>query len=161
MIKGCLIFVLFFFTVTSYSEELILLYDGGNSTLINKGKDPKMLIERADPIKVLESTFPLDSELWELGTFNSKEIHFPEMRSPVFIVGCDEISLSWVLQRRALIEEKRAIGFVVDCPSMNEFKLFKSSIYPIIVQAVKMDKLVGHIKHSLYPAYLHSRAIEQ
>lgn len=143
------------------SEELILLYDGGNSTLINKGKDPKMMLERADPVTVMASAFPIKTSAWSLGTFSSKEISLPEMKSPIFFVGCDDVSSRWVVQRSALIEERRALGFVVDCPSIEQFKLFKANIYPIIVQAANMDKIVSHIGHGIYPAYVHSRAIEQ
>ena len=144
-----------------HSKELILLYDTGNSTVFNKGVDPKIRLERPDPIKVLESRFPIVSSLWSLASFDSVRVQFPEMRSPVFLVGCEDMSLGWVQHRKELFEKNRALGFVINCPTYEDYKAFKAAVYPIVVQAANMDKLGEHLKHYKYPAYIHSRAIEQ
>jgi integrating conjugative element protein (TIGR03765 family) len=143
------------------SKELILLYDTGQSTVFNKGMDSKIRLERPDPIKILESRFPIESKLWELASFESVEVKFPEMRSPVFLVDCGDISLGWVQHRKSLFEKNRALGFVINCPTYDDYTAFKAAIYPVVVQAANMDKLGQHLKHYKYPAYIHSRAIEQ
>jgi len=143
------------------AKELILLYDTGQSTVFNKGADKNIRLERPDPVKVLESRFPIVSKLWVLSQFNSINIKFPEMRSPVFLVGCDDMSLGWVQYRSELFEKNRALGFVINCPTYDDYTAFKAAIYPLVVQAVNMDKLATHLKHNKYPAYIHSRAIEQ
>lgn len=143
------------------AKELILLYDTGKSTVFNKGMDKNIRLERPDPVKVLESMFPIESTLWILSQFNAIKIKFPEMRSPIFLVGCDELSLGWVQHRSTLFEKNRALGFVINCPTYDDYTAFKAAIYPLVVQAANMDKLASHLKHNKYPAYIHSRAIEQ
>lgn len=143
------------------AKKLILLYDTGGSTVFNKGMDSNIRLEQQDPIKVLKSRFPIESNLWSLGEFDSINIKFPEMQSPVFLVGCDDLSLSWVQHRGDFFIKNRALGFVINCPSYDDYTAFKAAIYPIITQAANMDKLATHLKHNKYPAYIHSRAIEQ
>lgn len=143
------------------AKELILLYDTGKSTVFNKGVDKNIRLERPDPIKVLESRFPIESKLWFLSQFDSISIKFPEMRSPVFLVGCDDTSLGWVQHRSKLFEKNKALGFVINCPTYDDYTAFKAAIYPIVIQAANMDKLATHLKHNKYPAYIHNRAIEQ
>jgi len=155
-----LVVVLFLSPLTN-AKKLILLYDTGKSTVFNKGMDPKIRLEMPDPIKMMESRFPIESKLWELAEFDSINIKFPEMRSPVFLVGCDDISLGWVQHRKDLFEKNRALGFVINCPSADDYNAFKAAIYPVVVQPSNMDKLATHLKHNKYPAYIHSRAIEQ
>ncbi len=160
-IRFFILIVAIFLTPFISAKELILLYDTGESTVFNKGADPKLRLERSDPIKVLESRFPIESKLWSLGQFDSIKIKFPEMRSPVFMVGCDDTSLGWVQHRSKLFIKNRALGFVINCPTHDDYTAFKAAIYPIIVQAANMDKMATHLKHNKYPAYIHSRAIEQ
>lgn len=155
------ILILIFLSPMSNAKKLILLYDTGNSTVFNKGLDSKIRIEMPDPISVMDSRFPVESKLWELAEFQSIHINFPEMQSPVFLVGCDDISLGWIEHRRELFEKNRALGFVINCPNADDYNNFKANIYPIVVQPGNMDKLATHLKHYQYPAYIHSKAIEQ
>lgn len=143
------------------AKDLIRLYDTGNATLFNKNSDPNLHIKNVDPIKVLSSQFPIESKLWELSEFKSKKVNLREMRSPIFLVGCDDSSLSWINYRRSLLEQNRVLGFVINCPSYEDYNTFKAAIYPIVVQAANMDKLAEHLNHNLYPAYIHNQAIEQ
>ena len=114
-----------------------------------------------DPIKVLASRFPIKSKAWTLATFKSKEVKFPEIRTPIFIVGCEQISLNWVNYRKELLQSERSLGFVVDCPSFEDYEAFKEAVQPIVVQAANLDQLVEVLHHNKYPSYIHSRAIEQ
>ena len=160
MIKIIITF-LFLTSFSAISAELKLLYDTGKATVFNKTDISDIKMTYPDPIEVLKSRFPIESKLWTLATFESKEIQFPEMRSPIFLVGCEETSLNWVTARKALLENQRSLGFVINCPSFEDYEAFKEAIQPIVVQAANLDQLVEVLHHNKYPAYIHSKAIEQ
>ncbi|RBW47280.1 hypothetical protein DS885_03800 [Psychromonas sp. B3M02] len=159
--------IFFLFSLISFQSlsNTTVLYDTGKATNIKNpfkvDSSSNIRVANSDPIEVLSSQFPIISDQWELATFSSKAINFPDMVSPIFIVGCDPQSLDWVNFRKPLIEDKKALGFVVNCPSYDDYYTFKSAIYPIVVQAASLNKLTEILSHNKYPAYIHSRAIEQ
>lgn len=159
--KNLLMLIILILPGFANSAKLQLLYDTGNSNLIKYQKDPKIKLERPDPIKFLASQFPVVSKKWKLGEFESKRIHFKEMKSPIFVIGCDDTSLRWVEHRRKLIENKRVLGFVINCNSFDDYNSLKAAIYPIVVQPINFDSLADYLKHDQYPAYIHQTAIEQ
>ena len=59
------------------------------------------------------------------------------------------------------VYKRRVLGFILNCPAYDDYHALEAAIYPLVVQAANMDKLASHLKHNKYPAYIHSRAIEQ
>lgn len=153
--------VLFMFSVGTNAAKLKVLYDTGDSSLVKYHRDPKIKLERPDPIEFLANNFPVVSKKWRVGEFKSKRISFPEMKTPIFIIGCDDDSLNWVEYRKELIQKKRVLGFVVNCKTFEDYNELKAAVYPIVVQPISLDVLSEHLQHGLYPAYIHQTAIEQ
>ncbi|MET1256941.1 PFL_4695 family integrating conjugative element protein [Aliikangiella maris] len=159
--KSLIFFLLLITSFVTQAQKLTVLYDTGKATLYNKNSDSDIRLERPDPIKVLESQFPIRSKLWSVEYFKSKKVNFPNMRSPIFLIGCDDTSLAWIQHRKEFIAENRILGFVINCKSYEDYNELKAAIYPIVVQPANLDKLATHLNHSKYPAYIHKEAIEQ
>lgn len=119
---------------------------------------PNNLAEKLNEFK--DGLFPVESNL-SPGHVSSRTISAPGLIQPVFIVGYDDLSLSWLHERAEILQELGAVGFVTNVPnaeSMNHMQQLAGNI-PLL--PIPADDIAASSKVTNYPVLITRNSIEQ
>lgn len=91
----------------------------------------------------------------------SKDAYFPNLSIPLFIVGADPASLSWLKQWREALLKVGAVGWVVQAENAEELRAVAEAGAGLRFMAMPGDALTDIFGVNAYPVLISERAIEQ
>lgn len=91
----------------------------------------------------------------------SKDAYFPNLSIPLFIVGADAMSLSWLQQWREALLKVGAVGWVVQAENEAELRAVAQAGAGLRFMALPGDPLSEIFGVNGYPVLISERAIEQ
>lgn len=118
--------------------------------------------ERASK-RLVNAHFPVVTKLLKVGRVTSdeaKDLKYQVTGKPMFIIGYDAVSISWLKKNRNRLADKGAIGLVVNVETkeqMNELQRIAGD--GVLMQPTPGDRLAKHLKIRHYPFYLDSNGI--
>ena len=107
----------------------------------------------------LNATFPLKSEL-RLGKVYKKKTDV-ELPAPVVLVGTDDKSKAWLNMRLDLLKSVKPFILVIDCPSMDEFLAFKTTLKNAGFEVAHTNSAVFESVVDAYPVLINQGQIIQ
>lgn len=153
---GCLIAL-----QTATAGPLATVYDSGRTQSIQNYLPEPEPSPAPPTLSPREFGFPIHSAKWTPGNFERSRINFEPLKKPFFVVGCDDISRSWLTRRKDALQSLDAIGFVIRCSSRQDYEVLAKHAFPLLLQPMEADAVADKLKHSIYPALISSQAIEQ
>lgn len=152
-----------------YVDLEVIKDNGGESTLKylkpskdSKNRQDKRLGKRLAS-KLINAHFPVVTKLMTVGPVGEEEaknIKFQMATQPMFIVGYDPVSIAWLKTNREMLEDSKAIGLVVNVPSLKEMDELQNLVgKSIILQPTPGDRLSEHLKIKHYPFYLDHKGV--
>jgi integrating conjugative element protein (TIGR03765 family) len=91
----------------------------------------------------------------------SRDAYFPNLVTPVFIVGADANSLAWLRTWREVLFNVGAVGWVVQAEDAGELRAIAEAGRGLRMMTLDGESIPEVFGVSSYPVLITSRAIEQ
>lgn len=94
------------------------------------------------------------------GKVQDRIINAPGLQ-PLFVVGDDELSKSWLLQRREHLQQMNAVGVVVNVASSDRFEEVRRWAKDLEMVPAPGDDLASRLSIRHYPLLITATTIQQ
>ena len=153
------------FSETCIGGSLIVVEDRGGSSALPYYQDliPAPPEQQAqDPNLGVQGTgaFPVRSAQLTPGTVQGRVINAPGLQ-PLFVVGDDELSRSWLIQRYDHLQQMQAVGVVVNVADADRFAEVRSWAKGLEMVPALGDDLASRLGINHYPLLITATAIQQ
>ncbi len=142
--------------------EPVVIYDSGHTqSMVHPPSNQKL---RATPNKNHQVYFPrvpVVTPTMSPGKVFSRSIHHPYLSNPIFIVGYDMISLSWLQEHKEKLKQNHAIGIVVNVKTEQQVNQLQQAAGGIEITPVPGTKVAKQLSLAHYPVLISSTLIEQ
>lgn len=151
--------------IVAYASSLIVVEDRGGVSALPYYQDlvPEPTGQSA-PLENIgvfgQGSFPVRSDQLTPGELQGRVINAPGLQ-PLFLVGDDELSRSWLSQRRDQLQQLHAVGIVVNVASAERFaevQRWADGLQMVPAPSNDLAQRLG-IKH--YPLLITATAIQQ
>ncbi|MFJ5299208.1 integrating conjugative element protein [Pseudomonas sp. NPDC088368] len=162
-----LAFVLGLATLPAIASQLVIVDDkGGTSALpyyraLNpQGAQSGSATSMASSDHANPQGFPVISHRLTPARIQGRAINAPGLQ-PLFIIGDDELSRSWLLAHEQALRNMQAVGLVVNVATAERFGAIQRWINGVHISPASGDDLAQRLNLSHYPALITATAIEQ
>lgn len=154
-------------TFTCQAATLIVVEDKGSTSalLYYRSLDPEPtapasdnLISQLDPVAA--QGLPIRTTHMSPGTVQGRTINAPGLQ-PLFLIGDDETSRLWLLERGDALERMQAVGLVVNVATQERLDVVRSWRPKMLVSPASGDDLSQRLGLKHYPVLITPTAIEQ
>lgn len=128
--------------------------DEGYSTQLSNQARPNQRFSENDML-------PIESEILTPGAVEARQIELPGGFTPIFLVGDDELSREWLIQRADILREMNAVGLVVQVQSEQGLNSLRNEAQGLELRPVSGDGLAERLGLQHYPVLISQRGIEQ
>jgi len=104
--------------------------------------------------------FPVQSTQLTPGVVQGRVINAPGLQ-PLFVIGDDQRSRQWLMERRPQLLQLQAVGLVINVPSEERFAEVKRWADGLQVVPTPADELASRLGLRHYPALITPTAIQQ
>lgn len=143
--------------------KLIVVEDRGGTSALPYYQDlePEPSPGSSSPVGVPGAgAFPVRSAQLSPGTVQGRVINAPGLQ-PVFLVGDDPLSRSWLLQRRDQLQQLQAMGLAINVASDERLAEIRRWAGNLQVLPTPADDLAARLGLRHYPVLLTPTAIQQ
>ena len=123
----------------------------------------KANFEKRRSTKLVNAHFPVITKSMSVGKVGADEamdIKYQVAMRPMFIVGYDPVSISWLKTNKDLLAEKKAIGLVVNVESKEQMDALQKIVGDeVMMQPTPGDRLSEHLKIKHYPFYMDNQGV--
>jgi integrating conjugative element protein (TIGR03765 family) len=153
------------FAETCIGGSLIVVEDRGGSSALPYYQDlvPAPSEQQAqDPNLGVRGTgaFPVRSAQLTPGAVQGRVINAPGLQ-PMFVIGDDELSRSWLIQRHDQLQQMQAVGVVVNVADADRFAEVRSWAKGLEMVPALGDDLASRLGINHYPLLITATAIQQ
>jgi integrating conjugative element protein (TIGR03765 family) len=153
------------FPPLSMASPLIVIDDRGGVSALPYYQD---LVPAPTNQQVLDQNFgvqgagafPVRSAVLTPGKVQDRIINAPGLQ-PLFVVGDDELSKSWLLQRREHLQQMNAVGVVVNVASSDRFEEVRRWAKDLEMVPAPGDDLASRLSIRHYPLLITATTIQQ
>jgi len=142
--------------------EPVVIYDSGNTQSLQSL--PKTIRYQYAPPKNTQPEFtglPVSTPLMTPGRVQSRPINRPYLNQPVFIVGADDLSLTWLKEHREQLKQHNATGIAVNINTQQQLEQLVQAAGGLAVNPVAGAKIARQLSLFHYPVLVSSTRIEQ
>ncbi|OBW95826.1 MULTISPECIES: integrating conjugative element protein [Gallibacterium] len=163
------IFFLLCYSITASALEVIADVGGESALRFYEPIQPVIAPNNSDTVvnsKMLPPTFhekdllPIVSHLMTVGKVSSRKMNLPTMQ-PIFLIGDDAMSETWLKQRLAYLTEISATGLVVNIKDYERLQQLRTIAKSVPLLPVSADDLAQRLKLTHYPVLITQKSIEQ
>lgn len=161
MFRASLMLVILLVSFASFAVPKVI-YDAGNTESIARYTDIIKIYnpKKKPPLKVF-NPLPIVTPNLTPGLVTKRSINQPYLSNPMFLIGADPFSLSWLKNNKSLLQRINAIGILVNVENEEQLK----SIVVLgkglkIIPAPAVD-LAKQLKLTHYPLLISKQYIEQ
>lgn len=104
--------------------------------------------------------FPVRSAQLTPGAVQGRVINAPGLQ-PMFVVGDDELSRSWLIQRQDQLQQMQAVGVVVNVADADRFAEVRTWANGLEMVPAPGDDLASRLGINHYPLLITATAIQQ
>ena len=144
--------------------NLIVVEDRGGATALPYYQDleAEPLTGSSSPTIGVRGSgaFPVRSAQLSPGAVQGRVINAPGLQ-PVFLVGDDQLSRSWLLQRREQLQQLQAVGLAINVASEERLAEIRRWAGGLQVLPTPADDLAARLGLRHYPVLLTPTAIQQ
>ncbi|QEA38633.1 integrating conjugative element protein [Pistricoccus aurantiacus] len=108
-----------------------------------------------------QDMLPLESDRLTPGRVESRSIELPGGFTPIFLIGDDDLSHQWLVQRGDILREMNAVGLVVQVQDIASLKALRAETQGLELRPVSGDGLADRLGLQHYPVLISRRGIEQ
>ena len=95
------------------------------------------------------------------GRVQTRTINRPFLNQPIFIVGADALSLTWLKEHHQQLKKHKATGIAVNVTTQQELEQLVQASGGLAINPVAGDKISRQLSLKHYPALVSATRIEQ
>lgn len=107
-----------------------------------------------------EDMLPVVSHLLTPGQVSARALDLPGMQ-PLFLVGDDPTSISWLTANQEKLTELNAVGLVVNVKTLSQLNKLRTLVPELQLLPVPADDLAKRLKINHYPVLMTERGFSQ
>lgn len=123
----------------------------------------KANFEKRRSTKLVNAHFPVvtnSMSVGKVGYGEAKDVKYQVAMRPMFIIGYDPVSISWLKTNKDLLAEKKAIGLVVNVENKEQMDVLQKIVgNEVMMQPTPGDRLSEHLKIKHYPFYMDNQGV--
>jgi len=149
---------------TSAKAEPFIIHDSGKTTplqLIGQNNHYHYAPPAHDQTDFDLDPLPVITPSMTPGLVQSRKINRPYLNQAIFIVGADELSLTWLNQHRRQLKKHNAIGIAVNVKTQQELEQLVQASGGLAINPVVGDKIARQLTLKHYPVLVSATRIEQ
>ncbi|RLA19593.1 MAG: hypothetical protein DRQ62_11705 [Gammaproteobacteria bacterium] len=154
--------ILLVFMATVLKAEPLVIYDSGNTKLFQSL--PKIIRYQFAGPENYQAEFnglPVVTHSMTPGRVQTRTINRPFLNQPIFIVGADALSLTWLKEHRQQLKKHNATGIAVNVKTQKELEKMVQASGGLAINPVAGDKISRQLSLKHYPALISATRIEQ
>lgn len=154
--------ILLVFMVAELKAEPLVIYDSGNTKPLQSF--PKTIHYQFAAPENYQAEFnglPVVTSSMSPGRIKTRVINRPFLNQPIFIVGADALSLTWLKEHRQQLKKYNATGIAVNVKTQKELKQLLQASGGLAINPVVGDKISRQLSLKHYPALISATRIEQ
>lgn len=158
------------FIYSKYSTDLEVIEDRGGQSIskylptnneamthVNESRLKKQ------KMTMFNNQFPVISKSLTVGRVTKEEardINYQLASKPMFIIGYDAVSINWLKANKELLNDKGAIGLVVNIETKEQMEYLQKVVGKrVTMQPTQGDSLAKHLKIKHYPFYMDNKGV--
>ncbi len=142
--------------------EPVVIYDSGyTQPLVHPPSNQQLRATSSKNHHVNLPRVPVVTPTMSPGKVFSRPIHHPYLSNPIFIVGYDMISLSWLQEHKEKLKQNHAIGIAVNVQTEQQVKQLQQAAGGLEITPVPGTKVAKQLTLEHYPVLISSTLIEQ
>lgn len=148
--------------VTILKAEPLVIYNSGKTKPLQSF--PKTIRYQFAPPENYQAEFnglPVVTHSMVPGHVQTRSINRPFLNQPIFIVGADEFSLTWLKEHYQQLKKHKATGIAVNVKTQKELKQLVQASGGLAINPVAGDKISRQLSLKHYPALISASRIEQ
>lgn len=111
---------------------------------------------------VFAPSLPVKPAPLKVGKIKRQLAHYPNLVQPIFLIGKDATSLDWLEKHKTRLQKLKAIGFLIEANTPEEWKSIQASVPPeITIIPANGSIFVKRFKIEHYPVLISQEMIEQ
>ena len=154
---------------SAYARSVAVAYDSGDTTPMVKFYRPfsgeRQTSTPVKPITVDENAyFPVHSANLKpsiISTHAHQKAHLQNLPQPIFLVGSDDLSRTWLRDNREKLLALHAVGYVVEVSNVRDFKEVKAIAEPLPILPASADDFAAPLGLDAYPVLITQHEISQ
>lgn len=95
------------------------------------------------------------------GKFDSKDAYFPNLTKPIFIIGSDKLSLTWLMKWNKSLKKIGAIGWLIEAKNKVDLENVAKAGNGLTFITLTGEKIPKLFNINTYPVLISARSIEQ
>lgn len=108
-----------------------------------------------------QDMLPVTSEVLSPGRVSERALDLPGGFTPIFLIGDDELSHQWLVQRGDILRDMNAVGLVVQVQDEASLQRLRDEAQGLELRPVSGDGLANRLDLQYYPVLISQRGIEQ
>lgn len=104
---------------------------------------------------------PVVSERLSPGSVAPRALQLPGGFTPIFLIGDDNLSRDWLVQRGDILRDMNAVGLVVQVKDEPSLQALRAEAEGLELRPVSGDGLAGRLGLQHYPVLISANGIEQ
>lgn len=147
---------------THLTAEPIIIHDSGNTTSLQSfPKNRHYQFAPPSHYKTEFNPLPVITPSMTPGRVQTRKIDRPFLNQPIFIVGADGLSLTWLNEHRQQLKKHNAIGIAVNVKTQQELEQLVQASGGLSINPVVGDKISRQLSLKHYPVLVSATRIEQ
>lgn len=111
--------------------------------------------------QVLKHRLPLQPQVLRRGKVETHNRSIQGLVRPLFVIGSDELSLSWLKTHKHTLMAQQAVGVLIEVPNLEVLQHVASVVDPLPLSLGNEMLLVEGLHITHYPVFVHAKGIEQ
>lgn len=144
------------------AAELTVVADYGGTSALPYYQDLEPEPTQAPPVTGLQTTgaFPVETPELRPGTVQGRVINAPGLQ-PMFLIGDDQLSQTWLTQRLQDLHRLQAVGLVVNVASADRLEVIRRWAPGLQVMPVPASDISVRLGLQHYPVLITSTTLQQ
>jgi len=154
--------ILVVFMMTGLKAEPVVIHDSGNTKPIQSfPQNSRYQYAATENYQPDFNGLPVITQSMSPGRVQTRTINRPFINQPIFIVGADALSLSWLKEHRQQLKKHKATGIAVNVTTQKELEQLVQASGGLAINPVAGDKISRQLSLKHYPALVSATRIEQ
>lgn len=147
---------------TVLKAEPLIIYDSGNTKPLQTfPKTMRYQFAAPEHDQTEFSGLPVNTKSMTPGRVQTRTINRPFLTQAIFIVGADELSLTWLKEHRQQLKKYNATGIAVNVKTQKQLEQLLQTSGGLAINPVAGDKISRQLSLKHYPALISATRIEQ
>ena len=154
--------ILLVFMMTVLKAEPVVIHDSGNTKLLpSYPQSTRYQYAVTENYQPEFNGLPVITPSMSPGRVQTRTINRPFLNQPLFIVGADALSLTWLKEHRQQLKKHKATGIAVNVKTQHELEQLLQASGGLTINPVAGDKISRQLSLKHYPALVSATRIEQ